>query len=147
MIPFLRCASCHDLLHHPTTLPCGFTVCLACVKPPTCSQQLIDLESQLAVTFASNTLPAAMQQQIRTYRCPARACRARHLGRPVPDWVLTRIVEAMFPFETRVLSQEVVNVDECVRLGLQAPLVRESRARLLNGDFIGAVEVARVAHQ
>ncbi|KAF9107992.1 hypothetical protein BGX29_003845 [Mortierella sp. GBA35] len=72
MLP-LQCRTCKDLLLNPVTLPCGFTVCQACLPPlqsiafrqqihcpfPACARSNIHLADQLSVDVTLQSLTSA----------------------------------------------------------------------------------------
>ncbi|KAF9079484.1 hypothetical protein BGX23_003920, partial [Mortierella sp. AD031] len=69
----LQCRTCKDLLLNPVTLPCGFTVCQACLPPlqsiafrqqihcpfPACARSNIHLADQLSVDVTLQSLTSA----------------------------------------------------------------------------------------
>ncbi|ORY39516.1 hypothetical protein BCR33DRAFT_719990 [Rhizoclosmatium globosum] len=124
------------------TLPCGASVCTACVKQPAPTDEQLALEADLAKTFESNTLPHALSFSIRSFRCPAKHCRRKHTGTPVADWVLGSLVRVLFPTETKVLDDAVVVPGS----GLQLPLLVRSRRLLREARFEEAIRVADEAH-
>ncbi|KAI9341210.1 PUA-like domain-containing protein [Obelidium mucronatum] len=140
----LRCSSCFELLHQPTTLPCGLSVCSACVKLPTVSSDLKAIEDELATTFDSATVPPSVSNAIRFYRCPAKLCRKRHFGKPVADFVLANLIQLLFPKEMRVLDGSLV--EEVSEFRLQLPYLAESKKLVAAGDFLNAIKHADIAH-
>ncbi|KAF8944822.1 hypothetical protein BGZ47_003668 [Haplosporangium gracile] len=84
MLP-LQCRVCKNLLHNPVTLPCGFTICQACLPPlqsiafrqqihcpfPACARSTIHSADQLSIDVTLQSLTTAwrtacLQQDLHT---------------------------------------------------------------------------------
>ncbi|KAF9351789.1 hypothetical protein BGX34_000368 [Mortierella sp. NVP85] len=71
----LQCPTCKDLLLNPVTLPCGFSVCQACLPPPqtiafqqqikcpfrACSRSTLHLPDQLSIDVTLQNLTTALR--------------------------------------------------------------------------------------
>ncbi|KAI8607120.1 hypothetical protein BC830DRAFT_204402, partial [Chytriomyces sp. MP71] len=168
----LSCAHCFETLHDPTTLPCGWSVCAACVRRR--SDALFDAVCE------SERRPASLAAQLAPFPCPVRACRARHFGAVAPDWrvasIAARIRVAAAQHSVRELAlATAAGLDEVVqsqpaasRAGdrlrdvdrtvtrrfedgeeartVQALWLVRARARCLRADFDAAMDDAAHAH-
>lgn len=94
-----ECKACQELLQEPITLPCGFSVCRRCYRPPMslCNGLKQDKSEGQELQLALESLGV--------YTCPARPCRKKHRFRnDSVDVLVMKLLERLFPSETKCLG-------------------------------------------
>ncbi|KAJ1561813.1 hypothetical protein HK405_002786 [Cladochytrium tenue] len=118
------CESCGELLFEPVTLPCGASVCRACLRLPDLLAPAKAAATAIAAAMRSPLVGNQHQQQplppdgdapnrdvvvascLLAYVCPSRRCRARHLWRnDRVNCTLAAIVDRLFPTHVDALRR------------------------------------------